>query len=171
MTIEKIPRVQHFLKKIPSVWTSLACTQQIKQHILLNGDITLSDYLYGQAANIEYYEFPDIDEANLEAENAAIVASLPGTSLDAASFETTSQYTEAFVFESTSPTSPTSQLRYADQNMSTNSASSACIQIEQSPLEEYPSLSQMVADIDKSIENAAAEALKQNQYNNQSIQL
>ena len=72
----------------------------------INGEITLSCYLYAQAANIEYYEFPDIDEANLEAENAAIVASLAGTSLEIASFETTSQDTEAFVFESTSPTSP-----------------------------------------------------------------
>ena len=42
--------------------------------------------------------------------------------------------------------------------MSTNSASSPCIQMDQHPLEEYPSLSQMIADIDKSIENAATEA-------------
>ena len=44
--------------------------------------------------------------------------------------------------------------------MSTNSASSPCIQMDQHPLEEYPSLSQMIADIDKSIENAATEALE-----------
>ena len=55
--------------------------------------------------------------------------------------------------------------RYSNQKMSTNSVSS---QMQQSPPVEYPSLSQMVAEIDNIIESGVAEALKAalNSYNN-----
>ena len=64
----------------------------------INGDITLSDYLYAQAANIEYYEFPDIDEAKMQ----QLQLSLAGKSLEVASFESTTQDIDNFYFESKS---------------------------------------------------------------------
>ena len=45
------------------------------------GEISLLDYLYAQSANIEYYEFPDVDDVvetieNIETDNESMIHSL-----------------------------------------------------------------------------------------------